>query len=198
MGWYRFHNRTGAPVNIRASNAGITYHWKNQVEKYDEFLVAGIGWDITVEYSIGHNDFSPSDNWKPISAIAGLVAGTAVTVGGVALTIVTLGAAAPVAVAGVTISAGAITALGIASTAAGATLGAASIAIEAIEGITQPATERGFYGGNDFNFYIDGGLEGGPGPDGTVIISKVKPLVLSWINCQTGKQREAEGYAVPD
>lgn len=199
MAWQRIHNRTKAPINVRLTNAGITYHFENHVNSYTEFFTAGIGWDLSVVYSEGHNNFDPSkDNFAPIAAIASLAAGVALAAGGVVLTVATGPLGLEGVLFGVKISATALTTLGIMSTTAGAVSAAGSIAVEAAESLLKPANVTGLYGANDHNFYVDGGIYGGIDKDGKVVVSRIDPLAISYINCQSHERTVAKGYSLPE
>jgi len=127
------------------------------------------------------------------------VVGTLFTVAGLIVTILTVGAATPVVLAGVEITGAALTAIKVMTgVAAGIT------AMETIAGIvmvidastTVPAQIRGLFGGYDYEIYIDGQFVQNV-TDGRITITAPYPLVASWYNDQTGSKQVVAGYTIP-
>lgn len=218
MAWQRFHNRTGFPINLCFTNAGIIYNdiptapsspspmCKNNVLKYDEFFSPGVGYDLHVFYSTDQTYIDPK-TWNP-GAIANVVAistGVIAVVAGVVAIPFTLGASVPLIATGLGVSeaaiAGAGLALGIGSGVTGATGVAAGIAASAVAGLSNPAVVTGLFGANDHNFYIDGGVTAHAVEDKDgkkyLVVDGTKPLTVSYINCQSGQKYEYGGYTVP-
>jgi hypothetical protein len=197
MAWQRFRNKAGVPVNIRLSNAGITYYYENNVKVYSEFFTGGVGWDLTVYYSSDSTKIDPSkDNVAPIAAIATIVGGAVIAAAGVGLTVVTFGAATPIVIAGCQIAtAGAAAAAAATIAGAGAAGVVGSVALTIANAVIYPATVTGLYGANDHNFDIYGGFEGTVDEKTkNLTITKINPLAISYINCQSGERTTPAGY----
>jgi hypothetical protein len=200
MSWVRIHNRANVPVNVSLSNAGFVYHYQNTVTSYWEFWVAAIGWDFAAVFDCDATKIDPKKGNIVLGVNIGLaVLGTLVTVAGLIVTVLTVGAATPVVLAGVEITGAALTAIKvITGVAAGIT------AMETIAGIvmvidastTVPAQITGLYGGYDYEIYIDGQFVQNV-TDGRITITATNPLVASWYNDQTGSKQVVAGYTIP-
>jgi hypothetical protein len=214
MAWFRIYNRANAPINVKLTNAGITYYSQNHVRAFDpnmpggerekcgywEFNPGAVGWDFTAVYDTPSTQFDPSkDNVLPISTIVGLTVGIAATAAGVALTVVTAGAAAPIVVAGVQImSASAALATGATITSVAAAGTVASLGITIAEAVLYPATVNGLYGPDGYAIVVDGGFPYTYDKEKhTLTMEGAKPLAVSWKNNTSGTHGEGAGYTLP-
>jgi hypothetical protein len=206
MAWIRIHNRANYPVNVQLSNAGFIYFYENSVKTYTEFFVAGIGWDFDAVFDCDRTKIDPAKGNKSLGVNIGFaVLGVLGAAAGVALTIVTLGAAAPagaaLTVGGVTLSATALGAIGTAIGAAGVVTAAGGIGLAIAQGVTTPARVTGLYGANDYEIYIDGHfkeVDQIKAKNQIQIVVEDKPLVVSWKNDTSGTRGVAAGYTIPD
>ncbi len=195
MAWQRFHNRTNFPVNLCFTNAGIIYPdadkgvkmYRNNVKKYDEIFTPGVGYDLHVFYSTDQTTIDP-DKWNPgaILNVVSISVGIAAVVVGIVAIPLTAGASGTLAAVGMGLAIGGGVAGGVATIG-----GAVASALGASYNV------GGLYGANDHNFYLDGGIEGKVKDDGTIEVTKVKPLTISYLNCQTGEKVENGGYKIP-
>jgi hypothetical protein len=161
--------------------------YRNDVKTYEEIFSPGVWYDLHVLYSSDQTKIDANWNKGAILNVVSISWGVVATlVGGAALPL-TGGAS------------GLLLAAGIGTVIAGGVSAGVAIAGSAMAGLSTPANVVGLFGANDHNYYIDGGISGHlkKGTE-TVEIDTVKPLVVSYKNCQSGEKFENGGYKVPD
>ena len=157
MSWIRIHNRAINKVNVQLSNAGFVYHYENHVSNYTEFFVAGIGWDFMAVFDCDDTVIDPAKGNRNMGINIGLIVlGALGTLAGIVLTVATVGAAAEVAIAGVTLTVTTIKTIAGASAVIGGITAVAGITMTIDAEFSVPAQITGLYGIYDYEIYLDG------------------------------------------
>ncbi len=180
MARIRITNRTGFPIHVGLSNAGVVHHYQNYVNDYAEFDVASTGWDFTAVYATREAEFTWHANVsKLLESILLTTAGTAIGIAGLVAPIVSGGGGGAVIAGGL---------LG----AAGLGLNISDIVKQAAETIFGPAQIKGIYGSREHNIFVDGAVKGVRREDGSLTITEVDSLVASLMCTTNGEYRELE------
>lgn len=184
-------NDTKLPLHTATEWDGIVQEFKNYVKPGEtvNLPAAGSGWqDLVVITGMKDSEVSHKDDWSRALSFGLLIGGVLTTIAGTALTIVTLGAAAPVVIGGISMTAGAVVASSVVVLVGGlvVTLGSASVEIGGRFNL-RPSTVTGLWGPHGYTFRVTGGeIRGGyDKAKDQFIVSEVTPLIVEWKNKTT-------------
>lgn len=168
-------NNTKLPIHAATEWDYIVQEFKNNIQPGDEIDLpaAGFGWqDLMVVPGFKANEISHDQDWSHALGFGVFIAGTLGTIGGVALTIVTLGGAAPLLIASV------------AETAVSATALVTDTALTIADFAVKPATVPGLWGPDGYSVVVSGGEVSGElnEADNKFTVTGVSPLVVKWTN----------------
>lgn len=186
-------NSTNLPIHIATEWDGIVQEFKNYLEpgqSYELPAASFFGWqDFVAVIGIKDTEINHKDDWLRALSFGALIAGVLTTVSGIALTVVTFGAAAPVVVAGIEMSAAAITTAGVAGAIAGGvatTAGATATIVSDLR--LKPAMVQGLWGPDGYNINIQGGnITGGYDKNTNKFhATEISPIIIEWKNKVSG------------
>jgi len=178
-------NDTNVPINVRISNAGITYFYVNKLEAGKVFTVkfhvakpdgqlGAIWYDIDAMYSTPENQIDPKkENAIQGSMIGATALGLLAAVVGIGLMLLPGGQ-----IVGAAATASAAT--GIVGTVA--TVGGLGVTIA--HAVLHPAQLTEMYGPQHYNISVDGGMEiiMAPNDPTQFEVKDVRPIEMHWEN----------------
>jgi hypothetical protein len=153
------------------------------------FDVYSVWYDIFVTYDTPGTELDKGSNWQAALNIGSLTLGALLTVAGIAMLWVP-GVGAAVTVAGVELSAAAITAIGYATAGIGTVLTGLDIAGNIASAVMAPGFWKTWYGYKDYMNVINGGFTGTI-TNGKLTVDSATPLSIHWTNLSTGESGDA-------
>jgi len=177
-------NNTKLPIHIATQWSNIVQEYCNHVEPGNtvELPAAGFGWqDFFAVTGSPDNEISHGKDWVAVLGLGATILGTLGTIAGIAAIPLTGGASAVVAAgsAAIAMTAGG-TAAGVVSTIAG-------LAVSVGEFVVNPATVSGLWGPDGYTMNVTGGdIEVAKLEDGSIKITRVLPLSVTWQNKKSG------------